>query len=447
MKTRITKSILFALAITAAGACTSSGSDDDVGDPQPGNAYLTIVGDSNVFLENGWRQPTSVKYHDDADRPLAGLVEFSVVGNSSGGTISSPSSATNSSGLAGVDVLAGAQGEAVFTIRAEAEYAQPVEWTISVSAGDPPLPPLDPTGRYNVNSEFDVVSGLPGTVGDVINTFIDMTDDPYDPATWLIDLVLDKIDNSTIEGLISIARPALDGVLNDLLMDIAPDFVTNILDMGDKFGQIARHFGTTSTLDVHHADGIEGDELQATHIMTGMFFTIDSHKYLFSNADLGVQNQTRDDLPFSMIAETKVTIGDHAFNVPYGALLLVGLDQVIIPMIDPYADNLADMFLDAINCQQVGITLASEIGFGSSSLYQGACEIGLNAAAGFIEDQLRELQGMDLSIAGEAKPMDTNTDAKVDVLMNGQWAGQVSYLGTPATLQDSTFRGDRQNLP
>ena len=72
---------------------------------------------------------------------------------------------------------------------------------------------------------------------------------------------------------------------------------------------------------------------------------------------------------------------------------------------------------------------------------------GLNAAAGFIQDQLTELQGMDLDINGEAKPMDTNTDAKVDVLLNGEWNGTVSYLGTPATLQDSTFRGDRQNLP
>ena len=447
MKTRITRGILFALAVATAGACTSSGDDDGPADPQPGNAYLTIVGDANVFLENGWRQTITVKYHDDDQQPLAGLVEFSVVGSSSGGTISAPSSATSADGLANIDVIAGAQGEASFVIRAEAEYADAVEWHIAVTAGDPPLPPLDPTGKYNVSSELDVVSGLPGTVGTVVNTFIDMTDGPYDPATWLIDLVVAEIDNSTIETLIDAARPALDGVVNDLLLSLAPDFVGDILEVGDKFGQIARNFGTTTTLDVHEVDGIDGEELQANHIFTGMFFTIDSEKYLFSNADLGVDNQTRAGLSFRMEDEARVFIGEHQFVMPYGALLLVGLDQVIIPMVDPYATNLTELFTNAVDCHAVGVQMADYIGFGSASLYEGACEIGMNAAAGFIEDQLRELQGMDLRIAGEAKPMDTNTDAKVDLLVNGVWTGEVSYLGTPATLQDSTFRGERQNLP
>ncbi len=447
MKTRITRSILFALAVATAGACTSSGDDDGPGDPQPGNAYLTIVGDSNVFLENGWRQTITVKYHDDDQQPLAGLVEFSVVGSSGGGTISAPTSATSAEGLANIDVIAGAQGEAVFTIRAEAEYADAVQWTISVTAGDPPLPPLDPTGKYNVSSEFDVVSGLPGTVGDVVNTFIDMTDGPYDPATWLIDLVVAEIDNSTITTLVDAARPALDGVVNDLLLSLAPDFVADIIEIGDKFGQIARNFGTTTVLDVHEADGIEGEELQADHIFTGMFFTIDSEKYLFSNADLGVDSQTRAGLSFRMEDEARVFIGEHQFEMPYGALLLVGLNDVIIPMVDPYATNLTELFTNAVDCYAVGVQIADFVGFGSVSLYEGACEIGMNAAAGFIEDQLRELQGMDLLIAGQAKPMDTNTDAKVDLLVNGEWAGEVRYLGTPATLSDATFRGERQNLP
>ncbi len=161
MKTASKLSALF-VALAIAGMGCSSSEPDPGGNgnpPEPGNAYLTIVGDSNVFMESGWTQTISVRYHDGNDGALAGEVEFSVVGNSNGGTISSPSSVTNSDGQASIDVIAGATGEAAFTIRAEAPYADAVEWTVAVSAGDPPLPPLDVTGRYTVTSDIDLGLG------------------------------------------------------------------------------------------------------------------------------------------------------------------------------------------------------------------------------------------------------------------------------------------------
>ncbi|HUH00641.1 MAG TPA: hypothetical protein VML75_01525 [Kofleriaceae bacterium] len=449
MKTRTTiSSIVLALAIGLAG-CSSSDSDpNDPNPPQPGNAYLTVVGDTNVFLETSWRQTITVKYHDGSDQPLAGQIDFSVVGNSGGGTITSPTAVTNSQGLATIDVIAGAEGEAVFTIRADAEYADGVEWRIAVNGGTPPLPPLDPTGRYTVSSDLDIVSGLPGTVGDVVNGFIDMTDGPYDPATWLIDVILDEVDSSTVSSVVNSFRPVLDGVLNDLLLSLAPGFVQDLLDIGDAFGQVARHFGVTSTLDVHAATGIEGDELQATHTMTAMFFNIDSNRYTYNMTELGVGNQERDGLSFRMENENKVFIGEHAFNMPYGALLLVAMNDVIIPMVDPFAGSLSQLLSNAIDCTAVGYEISEYVGFGSPSLYEGACELGMNAAAAYIEDQIRSLQGMDLNLStGEAKPMDTNTDAKVDVLLNGAWSGNVSYFGSASVLSGATFRGERQHLP
>lgn len=449
MKTQTKLSALFlALAVAGAGCSSSEGGTDDGKDPVPGDAYLTLVGDANVFLENGWRQTITVKYHDGADQALAGQIDFSVVGSSAGGTISSPNAVTNGQGLATVDVLAGAEGTAVFTIRAEAEYADAVEWTIAVSEGDQPLPPLNVTGRYTVHSELDLVTGLPGTVGDIINGFADMTDGPYDPATWLIDLVLEEVDSGTVTSVANGFRPALDGILNDLLLSIAPGFVQDLLDIGSAFGQVSRNFGVVSTLDVDRVGGVEGDELGAVHTMTGMYFNVDSNRYTYSMADLGLENQALENLAFRMENENRVFIGDHTFNMPYGGMLLVALNDVIIPAIDPLASDLASLLGNSVDCAAVGQTLSSEIGIGSPSLYEGACQIGMNAAANFIEDQIRDLEGMDLAIStGEARPMDTNTDALVDVLLNGAWTGSVNYFGSAATLTDATFRGERQNLP
>ncbi len=448
MKT-ITKSILFAVAISLVGCTTAApvGGDDTPNPPDPDNAYLTIVGDNQYFMEGGWRQTLTVRYHDDADQPLAGQVDFSIVGAPAGATLSATFGVTNADGQATIDLIAGAQGDAAFKVRAEADYADPVEWTIAVTAGTPPLPPLDVTGRYTVHSDFDLVSGVPGTVGDVINTFLDMTDDPNDPATWVIDLVLENLDNSTVEGLIDSARPFLDGLLNDLLLSVAPDFVDQILQLGDQFGQVARHFGVVTTLDVADGGGIDDNELTATHTMTGMFFNLDDQFYSFSMAELGVDNIAREDIPFAMEDEAVVNIGEHSFQMPYGAMLLLAVEDVIIPKLDPYATDLTDFVGNLVNCEQVGITLADEIGVLSPSTYEDLCETGVTAAVGAIENQIVGLEGMDLNISGAANPKDTNSDALVDKLLNGQWAGNVSYFGSDAPLSDATFRGDRQNLP
>ena len=450
MKNSATKSILFALIVGLAVGCATdepSGDNNNPAPPAPGNAYLTIVGDSQYFLEGGWRQTLSVRYHDGNDQPLAGQVDFAVMGAPAGATLASAFGVTNADGQVNIDIIAGAQGDAVFKVRAEAEYAEAVEWTIAVTAGTPPPAPLDPSGRYTVHSDLDLVSGVPGTVGQVINTFLDMTDGPNDPATWIIDLVLEELDNSTVEGLIDASRPFLDGLLNDLLLSVAPDFVNDILELGDMFGEVSRNFGVVTTLDVVETGGIEGNELTATHTMTGMFFNLQEELFSFSMAELGVANIVREDISFAMEDESVVNIGAHTFAMPYGALMLLAIEDAIIPMLDPYATDLTDFVGNLVNCYQVGITLEEEIGVLSSGTYEDLCLTGVTAAVGAIENQITGLAGMDLNIAGQANPKDTNSDSHVDKLLNGEWTGNVSYFGSEAPLTNATFRGDLQNLP
>jgi len=444
---KITKSFLFAIAIAVAGGCAADVSDDEPQQPQPGNAYLTVVGDVNVFLENGWRQTLTIKYHDGNDQPLAGQIDFAVVGNSRGGTITTPFAVTDANGVATIEVIAGAQEEAAFKIRATADYADAAEWSIAVAEGVGPLPPLDPTGEYNMESDLDMVSGLPGTVGDVVNTFIDITDDAYDPTKWILDQVIAAIDQSWVSDAADAARPALDGFLNDMLLGYAPDFVTTILDVGDKFGQVARKFGVSTTLKVEKTTGVEGDEYKATHTMTGMYFTLDGQRYTFTNTELGLQNQAVSDLTFTLDTNSNVVaIATHKFNLPYGAMLLEALNQIIIPLIDPFASNISELLAGLVNCTRVGEELSSFVGIGSASLYEGACEIGLNVAAGTIEDTIRDLSGMDLNIDGTANAKDTNGDSKVDLIRTGKWTGNVDYFGAIAPLTTATFSGERMTV-
>src|SRR5438105_1389915 len=58
------------------------------------------------------------------------------------------------------------------------------------SGGDDTPKPLDATGKYAMQSQFDIATNMPGTVGTVVNQFIAATDDPDDPTKWILDQII-----------------------------------------------------------------------------------------------------------------------------------------------------------------------------------------------------------------------------------------------------------------
>lgn len=439
MKTTALTMTLF-LALGAAAGCSSSGADDD-GDVAPEGATLTIVGERSLLMENGWATELTVRYSDDAGAPLAGQVEFALAGEGAGAYLSDGFAFTDAEGMATITLNTGEDGNATFRIEASAEAADPVAWDIQVLARA-----LEVTGSYRVRSEFDLASGLPGAVGDVVNTFIEMTDDPYDPATWVLDQIVAEIDNNTVEGFIDAARPGLDAILNELLIQNTPDIVGRLIEIGDAFGQIARRFGTTSTLEVMDTNDVDGN-LAARHLLTELVFTIDGTSYPYGLAEMGADVPAAD-ATFSY-DQLKYHLGEHAFPLSYGTILMVALEQIIIPLIDGGASDLAGLLDALVDCQAVGAEIADVLGFGSTGLYAGACDLGLSAAANWVEGQIRGLDdsAMVLGIAGSARWLDSNNDRKVDVLQGGTWTGDMTYIGTPAPLGESTFRGERMATP
>ena len=431
------------LLVAAVGACTSDPGSDDAAPNRPtdGHAVLTIVGDTNLFLETGWRREITVRYHGDDEQPLAGEVAFALVGSGGGASLSAATAVTDADGNAKVTVVAGADGEASFRVAASAPFAQEVAWSIAVK---PPVMvgPLDATGLYRVQSQFDLAGDLPGTVGDVIETFLEMTDDPNDPATWVLDRVVDELGSGTIVTLIQHARPFLDGIVNDLLHRIAPDLVDDLLAAGNQLGDAARSFGTVSTLAV---TGTAGGDLASTHTITGISLEIDGRHHSWTVEDLGLAAPVATGVAFALDGETRATVGDHELALSYGTILLAGLDEVIVPALDPRAHSLRELLGHQINCDAIGRTIADTIGLGSAGVYIAACSAGLDAAARLVEDRIRDLDGAGivLGIGGAARVDDPDQDRVVDVLSPGSWTGAVRYAGQPAPLGPSSFRADR----
>ncbi len=441
MKTQLSTAILLGLFVGAGAGC----SNDDAGPrpPESGDAFLTVVGETSVFMENGWQQAVIVRYHDGEDNPLAGEVDFAIGGSGGGATLSAPSAITNRDGEATVNVNAGATGQAAFSVEAVAEYATPVSWRIAVRANEP-TGPLDPKGTFRVASQFDLVSGLPGTVGQVTNTFIDMTDSPYDPATFFLDQAVNAISDSTTRALINGARPALDAIVNDVIRSASPTIVTDLLEVGNNFGQVARKFGTQSTLTVTAA----AEGFASSHTLTHIVFTVDGQSSQFLLSDLGMTNVAAPNVGYQQ-TDDRTDIATHQFPLSYGSVLMVALEEVIIPLVDPSATDLNSFFANLINCDAVGAEISDYLPFGSPSLYAGACRLGLGYATNYIEGRIRSLDSsaLLLNVSGNARPMDTNTDRKIDILQNGTWTGSMTYANQPVTLGASTFRGDRMTTP
>ncbi len=436
MKTVITCAALLGLC---AAACT--GDADALRQPEAGDAYLTVVGDDDVFMENGWRQAITVRYHDGDDHPLAGEIAFALEGRGGGATLSATRAVTNARGEATVAVVAGGSGEAAFAVEAAAALAAPVTWKVAVTTSQP-TGPIDPGGRYLIDSHFDLVAGLPGPLGEVSRTFVDLTDSPYDPATWVLDQAVGAIGDSTTRAALAAARPTLDGLVNDALRAAAPQTIQRLIDLGSDFGQLTRTLGTRSTLTI---TGNASAGWRADHSLTHAAFTVDGATTTYALTDLGLTDPAVTGVAVTR-ADDRLGLAEHAFPLSYGALLLAGLEEVVIPRLDSGATDLDSYLQRRVPCDSIGATVASRVGVGSAALYAGACKIGVTRAATAIEHRLLGLDAsaVRLQVGGAARPQDTNGDRRLDLLQDGAWTGAMTYAGASVALGASSFRGERQ---
>ncbi len=321
--------------------------------------------------------------------------------------------------------------------------------TASATAGDPgddtmmppdgtvppAMIPLSPQGKFAITSDFDIASNMPGTVGAVTNAFIAATDGPDDPTRYIVDLLCNQL-SGTAKSVCTGASAGLSGYLNDRLLEVAPSFVGSIVDVGNKFGQVAKHFGTLETLEVD----INGKTI---HTMTGVHFKVDSTELDFLFTDYAMTNTVVNGVTTTLDKLGRITVSDHKMPMSYGKILKLALDEMIIPMIDPSASNLKDLLTNTVDCQAIGQYVYDYLGLLSPSTFQSACTAGLSAASGFIYSEIGKIDGsaLEFGISGTAKGLDTNKDGKMDKIQTGKWGGTLSYAGTPAPLSTATFFG------
>ena len=302
-------------------------------------------------------------------------------------------------------------------------------------------PVADASGSYALHSTFDLSTNMPGTVGVVVNTIIDATDDPEDPTKWVVDLMLSKMGSGTFKTLLSNAEPFVVGYLNDRLLDFAPDFVTTMVQLGADFGDMAKHFGTVEKLDVTGS----GSSYMSVHTVTGAHLKVGTSEQDFAFSSYGVANTVVNGVAVTVNPSGKLQIADHQVPMAYGKILRIGLDAMIIPALSQGATNLDQLLEDKVDCDAVGQAVADAIGFGGASTFAAGCHAGLSAGADLIYSKITGIDATALTfeIAGTVRPVDSNNDGKADKLTTGAWTGMLSYGSTPSVLAPATFFGER----
>jgi len=305
---------------------------------------------------------------------------------------------------------------------------------------------LDASGKFQMRSSFDLATNAPGKVGEVTRAIIDATDSPEDPSLWVIERVIEKMPSGVFKTALNTSKGFIAGYVNDRILDLAPDFVSTMVQVGQDFGQIAKNFGLNETLEVTKT----ADGYTAVHTALGAHFKIDAMESDHNFADFSVPNIVVQNVGLTLDQTGNLGIADHKLGITFGSVLRVGLDGAIIPMIDPTAHNLGELLQHKVDCLKVGTAMrdavASLIGYGGPvSTYETACKQGLVAGAGVIYSKIADIDSsaLEFSMAGAAKALDKNGDKQVDSIATGAWTGNLSYAGTPAPLAGATFFAER----
>jgi len=298
-----------------------------------------------------------------------------------------------------------------------------------------PLPtvPASPAGRFTVASTFDI--DVPPPADPLLATLTATTDGPDDPTRYLLDRMIATLPDGTVKTIAIHAAPYVAGYLNERLADIAPRFVAGIHAIAQGLSRIATHAVTIETLQID-------DSGAAIRTITGARFEIGTTATTIRFADSGLADIVVGTHVFLDLTG-HITIGDHAHNLPYGALLRLGLDRAVIPGVEPAARDLATALGALVDCDALGALVAGHIGLGSAALYRTACQAGMAAIASEIYARIAAIDDTPLAIevTGSADGVDLDGDGTMDELRAGRWSGSLGSAASRVPIDAARFIG------
>lgn len=413
---------------------------------QPEDKYsLSIIGWTSLKLLQG-QQVTLQVYYSKNNQPVGNdRVFFSIIGPPTDSTVSNSSVVTNPGGYGEVTLTAG-NLLGTYEVEARAEKAKPVYWAVEIQQKEPPKPDItNLTGSFSVTSRFDIQTDFAGSkLADVLNVLNEISDDPQDPGKFVVDTVLAEVDNQAIMVVANLLRPTLNMEVNKLLMSIAPGLITTFKQLAQDFSAIARKFELVSTMSTPVSQ--PGHNIMTVdHTLDRIAWSLDGVKTEYTFAQLNMKQPVATGVQLTLLNGSDLTVDQHSFKLNFGAFLLVALNNLLIPKVQPGAKSIYDVLAAQIDCQSVGQTMNNTVGLGGNVFWSGACDLGVKTVANYLELEIASIDSNDttLSLKGQSKIWDGNADGEFDTVNQGIWTGDFSLQKCQAQIvgAGNTFAG------
>jgi hypothetical protein len=301
-----------------------------------------------------------------------------------------------------------------------------------VGSGTSPPIPISLAGRYAIRSELDLSMRLPAEPGDLIRVVIDATDDPDDPARFLVDHALAALPPSAFADALRDAEPIVIAYVEERIATTAPLFAARLRAFGAALDRATRGFATIEELDVLPS-GI------ASHAIRGV--RVSGVELLFR--DHAVPDGTPGEATIALDALDRATIGSHRVAVPYGRTLRLMIERGIVPSIDPAATSVFELLRDSVDCPALGATLASALSLDDGGLFGAACTSGLVDVARAFDARLDAVADVPLAFDLQGSATALVVGRETSAFEAGAWTGAVGEIGMEAPLGAATFAGMR----
>jgi hypothetical protein len=403
---------------------------------------LQIVGNTAVQLQKGHQLSIQVMYTKDGKGFGGQTIYFSPKGAYADSRLSRYQVLTDAYGFAET-VIQGGQMVTSYTIEASAAKAGPVKWDVQiVEPAEPPAPPVPVLeGAINVTSNFNIKTDFVGSdLAQVLNVLDKISDDPEDPGKFVVDTVLAEVDNQAVLVIASVLKPTLYVEVNKLLTSIAPQLVADIKQLSADVSTIARHFELQSTMASPTPQQAD-KPMVVDHTAYKIAWSLQGKRveYAFSQAPQ-VKN-----VQLTWGGDSDLVVAEHDFKIQYGVFLVGAINSLVIPNIEPTANDITSLMQARVNCQKVAETINNTVGAGGVPLWKLACDTGVAAVAKLLEDQIAQLDNGDstLSVSGVSKLRDLDQDGKLDALNQGVWTGsfKLDKCIAPLAGPQNTFWG------
>jgi hypothetical protein len=318
--------------------------------------------------------------------------------------------------------------------------------------------PMSYMGTYDAHTYMDLVTGIPGTAGDVINILTQLF---TDPGTLLIEAACANA-SGTLGTVCSIAPSVLGGVANDILLPQMENLLgPGVVNTGQWLSEMLHDVRLESTLTFNSEPGPTG--LFPPGTIHERWDSIILHWELLSGCDpnapgCGVVHEGLDvvfgakpesNVNGSVVGENKVHIDPHTVpGFDYADLMIYLVEDQILPKIFngviipstsahpsqywgqpvPPVSSFEDLmgillgdqyclFYDDC-CEYFAVRLQAQIG-SLAALAPAVCDAAISAAANWLEDQIDQLSGPVTIGTFDNNPcgaVDVDNDLKVNTL-------------------------------